>query len=195
MNDDVASWRKAERARLIEGRLAIPAAAREELTRRIADQLEELIGDPQGLIVSAYWPFRAEPDLKPLLARLRERGAITALPVVVKKGQPLIFRAWKSGDKLERGVWNIPFPAQGEEVVPDVAIAPVVGFDRECFRLGYGGGFFDRTLAALPRLPRFFGVGYAMQEIPTIRPQPHDIAMVAVVTENEAVLPRKRDHA
>ena len=189
---DLTAWRKDERARLIDARMAIPAGEREERTSRISAQLEELIGDPAGLVVSAYWPFRGEPDLKPLLKRLRERGATTALPVVVRKAQPLIFRAWRSGDKLERGVWNIPFPADGPEVVPDVAIAPVVGFDRRCYRLGYGGGFFDRTMASLPRKPRFFGVGYVEQEIATIFPQPHDIAMQAVVTEGEIVRPEPR---
>ena len=186
---DLQAWRKAERTRLLQARMDIPRDERDELTARIAARLEELIGDPAGLVVSAYWPFRGEPDLKPMLARLRERGATTALPVVVKKAHPLAFRAWKSGDKLERGVWNIPFPAGGEEVAPDVAIAPVVGFDRSCYRLGYGGGFFDRTMAALSRQPRFFGVGYALQEIPTIFPQDHDIAMQAVVTEAGVVRP------
>ena len=189
LQEDVATWRKEERKRLIEARMALRAAERERLTMAIASQLEELIGDPSGLVVSAYWPFRGEPDLKPLLQRLRDRGATTALPVVVQKAHPLIFRAWRSGDKIERGVWNIPIPADGAEVVPDVAIAPVVGFDRACYRLGYGGGFFDRTLASLARMPRVFGVGYAMQEIATIHPQPHDVPMSAVVTELETVKP------
>lgn len=177
-------WRKAQRERLIALRMAIPAAERVELGERIAEHLEDLIGDPAGLVVSAYWPFRGEPDLKPMLARLREKGAITALPVVVKKAHPLVFRQWQSGDRLERGVWNIPIPADGAEVVPDIAIAPVVGYDPACYRLGYGGGFFDRTLAAfLPHKPRLFGVGYTAQAIPTIYPQSYDIPMDAVVTE------------
>lgn len=182
---DVAAWRKAERARIIEARVALLASKRAILDAKISEQLEELIGDPSGLVISAYWPFRAEQDLKPLLARLTERGARTALPVVVAKGQPLEFRAWKSGDPIDRGVWNIPIPAEGAEVViPDVTIAPVVGFDPGCYRLGYGGGFFDRTLAALlPHKPRLFGVGYSMQAIRTIHPQPYDIPMDAVVTE------------
>lgn len=100
-----------------------------------------------------------------------------------------MFRAWKSGDILSRGVWNIPFPAEGPEVRPDVVIAPVVGFDQACYRLGYGGGFFDRTLAALNCEPRFLGVGYAQQEISTIFPQPYDIPMQAVITEAGVRLP------
>ncbi|MBO9499463.1 MAG: 5-formyltetrahydrofolate cyclo-ligase [Novosphingobium sp.] len=182
---DLRAWRKAERERIIAARMALLAADRAERDARISEQLESLIGDPSGLVVSAYWPFRAEQDLRPLLSRLAERGARTALPVVVAKGQPLEFRAWKSGDPVERGVWNIPVPAAGAElVVPDITIAPVVGFDPACFRLGYGGGFFDRTLAALlPHKPRLFGVGYALQAIPTIHPQGYDIPMDAVVTE------------
>ena len=186
---EVAAWRTAQRKRLLLERMAIPAGEREDLTLGITQQLEDVIGDPAGLVISAYWPFKGEPDLKPMLKRLRERGAIIALPVVIAKAQPLIFRAWNSGDKLARGVWNIPFPANGPEVEPDVAMAPVVGFDRACFRLGYGGGFFDRSMAALPKIPRFYGVGYSQQEVPTIFPQDHDIAMHAVVTDADVVLP------
>src|SRR5690606_22732615 len=105
---ELREWRKAERKRLIDSRMTLRAEVRAALTERIAERLEALIGDPAGLVVSAYWPFRGEPDLKPLLALLREKGAITALPVVLQKAHPLEFRAWKSGDKLERGVWNIP---------------------------------------------------------------------------------------
>lgn len=187
---DLNGWRKTQRERLIGLRMAIPATERTELGERVAARLEELIGDPAGLVVSAYWPFRGEPDLKPMLARLREKGAITALPVVVKKAHPLVFRQWQSGDRLERGVWNIPIPADGAEVVPDIAIAPVVGYDPQCYRLGYGGGFFDRTLAALlPHKPRLFGVGYSVQAIPTIYPQSYDIPMDAVVTEEGVLRP------
>ena len=87
-------------------------------------------------------------------------------------------------------MWNIPIPAQGPEVIPDIVIAPVVGFDRSCYRLGYGGGFFDRTLAAIGARARAIGVGYALQEIPTIYPQRYDIPMRFVLTEQEAVQPK-----
>lgn len=187
---DLKAWRNAERERIIAARMALLTSERTELDARISEQLEELIGNPSGLVISAYWPFRAEQDLRPLLARLAERGAITALPVVVAKAQPLEFRAWKSGDPIERGVWNIPIPAEGAQVViPDVTIAPVVGFDPQCFRLGYGGGFFDRTLASLPVMPRRFAVGYELQALPTIHPQSYDIPMDAVVTEARVVRP------
>lgn len=183
---DVLRWRKAERERLIAARLEIPAEERALMAARIAEGLDTIIGDPKGSVVSLYWPFRGEPDLRPWIASITERGATAALPVVVEKGRPLIFRAYRPGDRLEKGVWNIPIPAEGEEVIPDIVLAPVVGFDPHNYRLGYGGGFFDRTLAALPAKPLVIGVGYSSQAIATIYPQPHDIAMDRIVTERQA---------
>jgi 5,10-methenyltetrahydrofolate synthetase len=191
---DVRRWRKAERARLIEARLALATADRHRFDRRIAEGVEAAIaaavGEVAGRIVSAYWPFRGEPNLRPLLGSLSARGARCALPAVVARGQPLVFRAWSPGEPLARGVWNIPVPPESAETVtPEVVIAPVVGFDRLCYRLGYGGGFYDRTLANLPDAPRVFGVGYGLAEIPTVYPQWHDVPMHAVVTETGTVEP------
>jgi 5,10-methenyltetrahydrofolate synthetase len=180
---EVARWRKAERARLIEERLAIPADARAAMADEIASRLDAAIGAVAGRTVSLYWPFRGEPDLRGWLAGVNTRGGATALPVVIGKAAPLVFRRYAPGDRLEKGVWNIPVPAAGEALVPDVVIAPIVGIDGANYRLGYGGGFFDRTLASLPRKPLVIGVGYAMQRIATIHPQPHDIPMDVVITE------------
>lgn len=187
---DVNRWRKAERARLIENRLSLPLTTRRQHDARIVDSFEAAIGCVEGSIVSAYWPFRGEPNLRPLLKRLEARGGRCALPVVIAYGKPLIFRAWSPGDPLTRGVWNIPIPKENAAtVVPDVVIAPVIGYDRSCYRLGYGGGFYDRTLAALPKPPRVFGVGYTLAAIATIFPQWHDIPMGAVVTEDGVAAP------
>ena len=186
---DVARWRKAERERLIALRLAIPAEERRRHSWRIAGWLDQALGDVAGRIVSAYWPFRGEPDLRPWLEGLAARGAVGSLPVVVQRHAPLAFRSWARGEALQPGVWNIPVPANGTDVTPDIVIAPVVGFDAACYRLGYGGGFFDRTLAALPRRPRFIGVGYASQAIRTIYPQAYDVGMDMVVTEAGIVSP------
>ncbi|ESR23428.1 5-formyltetrahydrofolate cyclo-ligase [Lutibaculum baratangense] len=189
---DVKRWRKAERERLIAARLGLSSDTRRTYGDRIVEALRELIGNPAGIVVSAYWPFRGEPDLRGLFEEVDAGGGRGALRIVVERGRPLIFRTWGKGEPLERGVWNIPVPAGGEEVVPDIVISPVVGFDPSCYRLGYGGGFFDRTLAALPKRPRVLGVGYALQAIPTIYPQPHDIPMDVVVTEEGVVTPVKR---
>jgi 5-formyltetrahydrofolate cyclo-ligase len=187
---DIMRWRKAERERLIAARLATPGEDRQRRSQRIGTFLEEALGHVRGLIVSAYSPFRGEPVLRDMLKSIVARGGRTALPVVVAHGKPLLFRVWAPGDPTEPGVWNIPVPsARAEMVLPDVVIAPVVGFDSACFRLGYGGGFYDRTLASFPKRPRVFGVGYAHAAIPTIHPQPHDVPMDAIVTENGLLRP------
>jgi 5-formyltetrahydrofolate cyclo-ligase len=179
----VMRWRKTERERLIAARLATSAESRAVWSADIAEGLDSIIDGLNGIIVSVYWPFRGEPDLRPWMKRVEARGGRCALPVVVEKGMPLLFRLWKEGEPLVRGVWNIPVPEGGDAVIPDVSVAPVVGFDRACYRLGYGGGFFDRTLAALEPRPQVLGVGYSLQAIDTIHPLSHDIAMTAIVTE------------
>jgi 5-formyltetrahydrofolate cyclo-ligase len=179
---DVARWRKAERQRLIAARLALPPTEREEHARQIARDLDRLVPRAHDAIVSLYWPFRGEPDLRSWMAAACAAGMGVALPVVVAKGQPLVFREWTPGARLEHGVWNIPYPANGAVVTPTVVIAPLVGFDLAGYRLGYGGGFFDRTLAAMEPKPLIVGVGHPVQKIPTIYPQPHDIPMNWIVT-------------
>ncbi len=179
---DLARWRKAERERLIGARLALTVAEREAHAARIASDLDNIVPRTPDTIVSLYWPFRGEPVLRQWMAAAHAAGLRTALPVVLAKGQPLQFREWTPHARLERGVWNIPFPADGEVLAPTVVIAPLVGFDPQCYRLGYGGGFFDRTLAAMKTKPLVIGVGYPIQAIGTIYPQPHDIPMDWIVT-------------
>ena len=185
------AWRKGERERLITLRLSLPQAERQAAGEAIASHLEARIGGFAGKQVSFYWPFRGEPDLRPLMEKVWAGGGRALLPIVAAKATPLVFRAWRSGEPLEKGVWNIPVPAAGPEEEPDVAIAPVVGYDPSCYRLGYGGGFFDRTLAKLAGRATGIGVGYAVQRIATIRPQPYDIPMSAIVTEAGVVTPAR----
>lgn len=187
---DVARWRKAERNRLIDSRLAIPTAERERNAAAIADQLDTLVPLDVETRVSVYWPFRGEPDLRPWMKSLSTRGIEVALPQVTDKGKPLVFRRWHPGAQLSRGIWNIPYPADGPLVTPSVVIAPLVGFDPHNFRLGYGGGYFDRTIAAMERKPLVVGVGHPSLAIETIYPQPHDIPMDWIVTGSEK--PRRR---
>lgn len=161
----------------------MPASVRAGHAAAIGRALDAEIGDPAGRTISLFWPFRGEPDLRFWMEAASAKGAVCALPVVVEKRAPLQFRAWRQGDRMERGIWNILVPADGAEVVPDIVIAPLVGFDAACFRLGYGGGYFDRTLARLNRAPKVIGVGYELQRIETIRPLDHDIPMDVIVTE------------
>ncbi|MBI1219607.1 MAG: 5-formyltetrahydrofolate cyclo-ligase [Rhodobacteraceae bacterium] len=178
---EVARWRRAERARLIALRQAVPVAARQAADAALADRLDARLGPTTGRVIAITWPFKGEPDLRGWAARQRGTGARIALPVVVAKGAPLIFRLWAEGAPLVRGVWDILAPAEdAPELTPDIVVAPVVGLGADNFRLGYGGGFYDRTLARLIATgakPLTIGVGYGFQAIPTIFPQPHDIAM------------------
>lgn len=184
---DVARWRKAERETLLEARRALPVAVRATAAQAIAGHLDRLLADRfggvKGLTISAWWPIKAELDLRFWLAGLADRGGRAALPLVVQRAAPLAFRAWTPATRMERGFWNIPVPAEGPDVVPDVTLSPVVGWDDQGFRLGYGGGYFDRTLASLTPRPFAIGVGLQSAHIRTIFPQPHDIAMDVIVTE------------
>ena len=112
--------------------------------------------------------------------RRRECGSRCRSPLAL--GQPLVFREWHPHARLARGLWKIPYPADGAPVTPDIVIAPLVGFDGGCYRLGYGGGFFDRTLAALSPKALAIGVGYPSAALRTIYPQPHDVPMDWIVT-------------
>jgi 5-formyltetrahydrofolate cyclo-ligase len=189
---DVARWRKVERERLIAARLALPAQYRAALAVAIANDLDRLIPAQLGAIISMYWPIRAEPDLRPWMRAMWEQGARIALPVAVALRRPLAFREWQRDAPLARGLWKIPYPADGSEVIPTVMLVPLVGFDAACYRLGYGGGFFDRTLAGMTRKPLVVGVGYPGALIRTIFPQPHDIPMDWIVTGSQAPVQRGR---
>ena len=179
-------WRNAQRKRLVEARLALDAAEIERLRAAIDAHLERAFPALAGRIVAVCWPIRNEYDPRHLAHRLRQRGTRTALPVVVAPGTPLEFRLWKPGDALAKGGLDIPYPAAGDAVIPEFALVPMNGFDAEGDRLGYGAGFFDRTLAALAargKKPVTIGVTYESARLETIHPQPYDLPMDYVVTE------------
>jgi 5,10-methenyltetrahydrofolate synthetase len=186
---DVARWRKAERERLIKARCLLSAGYRSDQTAMIAQGLHQVIATSRisAPAVSIYWPIAGEPDLRPWMKTLYQSGACVALPVAVALAQPLTFREWRPDARLERGLWNIPYPSDGRLIVPNVVIAPVVGFDPQCYRLGFGGGFYDRTLATLKPSPLTIGVGYPEAAIRTIFPQSHDIPMHWIVSGTETV--------
>lgn len=187
---DVARWRKTERERLLALRLGLSVRHRTELAESMGEDLQKLIGGGPGTIVSVYWPIRAEPDLRPWMRAASARGIRIALPIALAVGQPLVFREWRPDAPMTRGLWNIPYPAEGPHITPQVLVAPLVGFDAACYRLGYGGGFFDRTLASIGGNPTVIGVGFPETSIPTIFPQAHDIPMSWIVTGAGA--PRRR---
>lgn len=186
---DVARWRKDERDRLRAARLALSVAERKEIGAALAGHLWQVLqdrfGGAQGKVFSAYWPIKGESDLRPLMAELHKAGISVALPLVETRAAPLTFRRWTPETRMVRGDWNIPVPPPDATVVtPDIALAPLVGWTAEGYRLGYGGGYFDRTLAVLKPKPFVVGVGFQEARLQTIYPQPHDIPLDLIVTEN-----------
>ena len=181
--EEIADWRAAERVRLIAAREALGAPALETMRRRIDDHLERSFPGLATSTLAFCWPVRGEYDARPVTQRLRDRGAITALPVVVAPRQPLLFRAWHPRVTLASGPLGIPYPADSDPIVPTVLLLPMNGWDAAGYRLGYGGGFFDRTLASMSPRPAAIGVSYELARLATIHPQSWDIPMDWVVTE------------
>lgn len=179
----IMRWRLAERGRLVAARLAIRGAERAAVTRRLRAALERELGDPAGRIIGGYWPFRGEPDLRPWLRSIRERGGRVALPVVLEPDQPMPYREWWPAARMARGFWGIRYPEEGGQLSPEVVVVPLLGFDVIGHRLGHGTGFFDRTLAAMRPKPLIIGVGFAHSRLETIHPLPHDVPMDRIVTE------------
>src|SRR6266436_6709747 len=146
-------WRKAQREKLVRARMALPAATLEAFRRRIDGYLELSFPGLARCRLAFCWPIKGEYDARHFARTQRERGALTALPVVVAPKTPLIFREWHPGVHLAHGPLDIPFPLDSPEVTPNGVLLPMNGWDPKGYRLGYGGGFFDRTLAALKDKP------------------------------------------
>jgi len=181
--DDLKSWRKAERSRLIAARESLDGATRGAFRQRIDAHLWRSFPGLAGARLAFCWPIRGEYDARRLVQKLRERGTVAALPVVVAPGQPLVFREWHPGVILASGPLGIPYPVDSDAIVPTAALLPMLGWDEAGYRLGYGGGYFDRTLASLARRPVVIGVSYELARMKTIRPQSWDVPMDWVVTE------------
>jgi 5-formyltetrahydrofolate cyclo-ligase len=180
---EIKAWRKAERERLRALRARLPAAARADADAAIGERLWEDFPALRRGVVGFYWPLEGELDLRELVVRLVAAGARAALPAIVAKGKPVEFWAWRPGEAMAAGFWGIPVPAVREAATPAALLIPLVGFDGAGFRLGNGGGYYDRTLAVLDPRPLAIGVGYELGRLATIQPQPHDIPMDAIVTE------------
>lgn len=191
--NEIKLWRKAWRNELIMRRSRLDGELRRGWNGRITVLLEQGFPMLGGLVIGFCWPFKGEFDARFAVRYWRDRGATAALPEVVAKGQPLRFRKWWPGAPTTPGVYDIPVPAGTEVVLPDATVVPMNAFDEQGYRLGYGGAFFDRTLAALDPRPLAIGVSFEFARLPTIYPQPHDIPMDFVVTE--AAIYRAGGHA
>jgi len=183
--ENVAAWRKERRADLIARRQAIAPDNRRAWSAAIDANLRAVLAPHSPSIISFYWPFRGEFDPRHLIRDLLDKGWQAALPVVVQKKSPLEFRLWTPDAAMVDGIWNIPVPRDGAVVAPQIVLAPVVGFDAECYRLGYGGGYYDRTLVTFSPRAYAIGIGFEFSRLETIHPQPYDQRLNVIVTEAE----------
>lgn len=183
LSPELAQWRKTQRSALLERRCAASEADHARWSAAIEAQLRQAFALDAPWVVGFCWPYQAEFDARPFATWLHARGVQTALPVVLAKGQPLEFRAWWPGVAMVPGVYDIPVPLDTEVLVPDVLLVPPVGIGAAGDRLGYGGGFFDRTLAAIAPPPITIATAFELSRLPTTYPQAHDVLMDLVVTE------------
>jgi 5,10-methenyltetrahydrofolate synthetase len=187
--------KKTQRQELVEQRLNMPdRLERADLLQRVMRIW--LVGRPDT-IIGAYWPIKGEFDPLPALHRWKEDGELLdqpqrrriGLPVVDRETKTLQFHVWYPGCPMEEDAYNIPKPKDTEVVVPTRLIVPCVGYGPGGFRLGYGGGFYDRTLAAIQPKPFTLGLGFAQGFLPDLEPEPHDVPLDAVLNENGVVWP------
>ena len=192
--DHAREFRRTLRHQSIARREALPEAQHQQFTQALRDHLRQAFPQLAGMRVAFCWPFRCEPDLRPLILHWLEQGEtgfMALLPVVTAPATPLAFRSWRPETPLRAGSYGIPFPAEGEFIVPEALLIPVNAFDAAGFRIGYGGGFFDRTLASLTPRPLAIGVGFDFQQVSSTRPQSHDLPLDAIVTESKLLRPQR----
>ncbi|MEO8186429.1 MAG: 5-formyltetrahydrofolate cyclo-ligase [Burkholderiaceae bacterium] len=178
---DSRAHKKLQRAHLIETRAALVDREQLEtaLRRRVADWLHQAGVHTVGF----YFPIRGEPDLREVMAAwlALDPSRVAALPVI--DGKVLAFHTWTTDSPMRAGDFGIPVPAQGRAVQPECLIIPCLGFDAKRFRLGYGGGYYDRTLVSLIPFPLVVGIAFDAARLQTIDPQPHDVKMDVVITD------------
>jgi 5-formyltetrahydrofolate cyclo-ligase len=179
----LGAWRRAQRAHWVSWREAQSAVDRQLWNQSINALLFQHLPVSANMVIGFCWPFKSEVDVRPVIRQWRDMGVKAVLPEVLAPGQPLQFRQWWPGVKMARRVYDIPVPVDSAVLIPDMVIAPMNAVDHTGYRLGYGGGYFDRTLAALQRRVVAVGVGYSGSSMASIVPQSYDVPMDFVVTE------------
>jgi 5,10-methenyltetrahydrofolate synthetase len=186
-SEDNTAWRRALRQDMTSRRAALAGAEHEALSARIV--AHALAALPRPKVAAFCWPIKHEPDLRALLASWTSVQVRAVLPVVVAENAPLRFREWTPDSRLALDRYGIPTPTAGEWLTPGLILLPLNGFDDAGYRLGYGGGYFDRTLAALSPRPLAVGVGFEINRVASIRPEAHDQRLDWIITENGAFRP------
>ncbi len=186
---EIRAWRRDTRRRLLAERQQCPTAERDAISAAVRERVLEVLDGKLPNTLGIYWPIQGELNLIPIAEAVLAAGGAVGLPVVVQKAAPVEFWRWRHGERLVRGEWDIPVPRERVPIAPELLIVPLVGFDAGGYRLGYGGGYYDRTLAAATPRPRTIGVGFSSARLATIHPQPHDIPLDVLVTENAILRP------
>lgn len=186
-NEDNTAWRRALRREMVARRAALGDSAHGELSTRIVAHLRATLPAPG--VVAFCWPIKHEPDVRAIVDLWAAAGCRASLPVVVADDAALAFREWSTETPLEADRYGIPTPVTGAWLIPDLILLPLNGFDAAGYRLGYGGGYFDRTLAALSPRPLAVGVGFEINRLESIRPESHDQRLDWIVTEAGAFRP------
>ena len=181
--NDWREWRKYRRTELIVRREAVPEPDYRRWNSAITESLKRGFPVLQSRVVGFCWPHRGEYDPRPYMEFLHERGGTLAFPEVVSRHEPLRFRRWWPGAPMKAGTYGIPVPDDTDLVEVGAVVIPMIGFDKLGFRLGYGGGYFDRTLAGISPRPLAIGVAFEILRLENVYPQPHDVAMDFIVTE------------
>lgn len=178
-------FRRELRERKLAERQALGDAERAAATAQIGERLLALLATLSPRVLSFTWPISGEADLRPFVTQWLANGANRrlVLPEVVKRAQPMVFREWAPGAPLREQKFGVMVPIAGELLTPDAILLPPVAFDEEGYRLGYGGGYYDRTLASLSPRPLAIGAGFEIGCCSTIRPQDWDQRLDFVVTE------------
>ena len=194
-DDEKTLEKKALRKALIAQRLAMPD--RQARANVLQDVVRIwLVGRPET-VIGAYWPIKGEFDPLPALHRWKEDGELIdqpqlrriGLPVVDKVHKTMVFHAWYPGCRMEEDAYGIPKPRDTEVIIPSVLFVACVGYGPGGYRLGYGGGFYDRMLATLEPRPHTVGLAFTNGFVSDFESQPHDIALDAILNENGAVWP------
>lgn len=177
----------ALRKSLIAARLAIPAEQRRRCDAAIGERLLAWLSLNPQQTIGVYWPIQGEPDLRPIYASLVNAGARLALPLVSERNAPLKFSAWRPGDALMKDACGVPVPAvESAPILPELVLVPCVGFNHDLFRIGYGAGYYDRTLAEAPQV-KSLGIAYDAS-LTTFDRAAHDVPLDIIFTETVALV-------
>lgn len=194
-NDSRATAKKELRKRLIEIRAAM--TDRKERTEVLQQVMRIWLVGRKDLVIGAYWPIKGEYDPLPALHRWKEDGELLersqprriGLPVVDKIKKTMKFHAWYPGCPMEEDAFGIPKPKDTEVIVPTLIFSPCVGYGPGGYRLGYGGGFYDRMMASLDPKPYVVGLGFGNCFVPDFEPEPHDVPLDAILNDFGVVWP------